>query len=305
MSTAESSPGIRTYDDAARSATRARRRDGRVERADRRRRVRPDLLPLRGAADPRPPRSGVARTADLRVPRECPPRHGQHGDARTPRDHPRRDHAGRRPGRERRTERRAPGDAGDGARRVGRADPVPRAQRSGGDRGARADLREPGRHDALRSRRVGHRAPRWPSARGTASSIATTTRRASCSATSPALPPGSTDWADAAEALLELRRGDTAKLRTRRAEDRARRIDPGLHGEDGLARLLHRHRSRPVDGAARAAGRDVPPVPRTQDQHPHPLQRRPHHRRLDRHGRAARHRAIRGSTTATPCSTVS
>ena len=49
------------------------------------------------APHPRAPRPGVDRAADLRVPRQRPSRHGEHGDARTPLDHPRRDHAGRRP----------------------------------------------------------------------------------------------------------------------------------------------------------------------------------------------------------------
>ena len=60
--------------------------------------------------------------------------------------------------------------------------------------------------------------------------------------------------------LGRRRRGDarTAPRRHRQAahggaEGRARRLDPGLHREDGMARLLHRHRSRAVDGAARAA----------------------------------------------------
>ena len=82
---------------------RARRRDAGLVRPDRGRRVRPDLLHRRGTPHPRAPRPGLDRASDLRVPRERPPRHGQHGDARTPRDHPRGDDPGRRPRRQRRT----------------------------------------------------------------------------------------------------------------------------------------------------------------------------------------------------------
>ena len=58
---------------------------------------------------------------------------------------------------------------------------------------------------------------------------------------------------------LDRRRRDDARAAPRRhrqaahgrAEGRPRRLDPGLHREDGMARLLHGHRSRPVDGPAR------------------------------------------------------
>ncbi len=133
---------------------RTRRRDAGFVRPDRGRRVRPDLLHRRGTPHPGAPRPCLDRASDLRVPRERPSRHGQHRHARTSRDHPRFDDPGRRPRRQRRPERRTPGDAGDRTGPLGH-----RGDRTGDDRptiarSTRPAVRQHRHDDALRPRQL-------------------------------------------------------------------------------------------------------------------------------------------------------
>ena len=135
--------------------------------------------------DPRRISTGSDRAPDLRVPRQRPSRHRELGDARPITTSPatrRRSasHAMRTANRTascRRCRRcrsprpaLAPHPAGD--------------ERPGVDRGARADLRQSGHHDAHRPRVVRPASARDHRSCGTRSSIATTTRPGSCSATS-------------------------------------------------------------------------------------------------------------------------
>ena len=144
----------------ARPAARARRGNGRLQRTDRRRRVRPDLLPIRGAArlvntstaSRSNDRSSCSTPAPIspRSTRRCSNATQITRDATTPG-----------------VARDANGEPNGELQEMpamalaasGRPDPVPCAQRPCGDRSARPDLRQPGRHDAVRPRRVGHRTP--------------------------------------------------------------------------------------------------------------------------------------------------